>query len=31
MIKAIKVRLYPTKKQEELMFKSAGISRFSLL
>ncbi|MBN3371783.1 transposase [Clostridium botulinum] len=29
MIKAIKVRLYPTKKQEELMFKSAGIARFS--
>lgn len=29
MIKAIKVRLYPTKKQEVLMFKSAGISRFS--
>lgn len=29
MIKAIKVRLYPTKVQEELMFKSAGIARFS--
>lgn len=29
MIKAIKVRLYPTKKQEELMFKSAGVARFS--
>lgn len=29
MIKAIKVRLYPTKYQEELMFKSAGIARFS--
>lgn len=29
MIKAIKVRLYPTKTQEELMFKSAGIARFS--
>ena len=29
MIKAIKVRLYPTKIQEELMFKSAGIARFS--
>ncbi|CCL67204.1 TPA: transposase [Clostridioides difficile] len=29
MIKAIKVRLYPTKRQEELMFKSAGIARFS--
>ncbi|MGO1044935.1 helix-turn-helix domain-containing protein, partial [Clostridioides difficile] len=29
MIKAIKVRLYPTKRQEELMFKSAGTSRFS--
>lgn len=29
MIKAIKVRLYPTKHQEELMFKSAGIARFS--
>lgn len=29
MIKAIKVRLYPTKIQKELMFKSAGIARFS--
>lgn len=29
MIKAIKVRLYPTKKQEELMWKSAGVARFS--
>lgn len=29
MIKAIKVRLYPTKYQEELMFKSAGVARFS--
>lgn len=29
MIKTIKVRLYPTKIQEELMFKSAGIARFS--
>ena len=29
MIKAIKVRLYPNKYQEELMFKSAGIARFS--
>ncbi|MCC0650672.1 transposase [Clostridioides sp. ZZV15-6598] len=29
MIKAIKVRLYPTKRQEELMFKSAGTSRFA--
>ncbi len=29
MIKAIKVRLYPTRYQEELMFKSAGIARFS--
>lgn len=29
MIKAIKVRLYPTKIQEELMFKSASIARFS--
>ena len=29
MIKAIKVRLYPTKKQEELMYKSAGVARFS--
>ena len=28
MIKAIKVRLYPTKEQEILMFKSAGVSRF---
>ena len=29
MIKSIKVRLYPTKEQEELMFKSAGVARFS--
>lgn len=29
MVKAIKVRLYPTRHQEELMFKSAGVSRFS--
>lgn len=29
MIKALKVRLYPTKRQEELMFKSAGVARFS--
>lgn len=29
MIKAIKVRLYPTRHQEELMFKSAGVARFS--
>ena len=29
MIKAIKVRLYPTRYQEELMFKSANVSRFS--
>ncbi len=29
MIKAIKVRLYPTRYQEELMFKSAGVARFS--
>lgn len=29
MIKAIKVKLYPTKKQEELMWKSANIARFS--
>ena len=29
MIKVIKVRLYPTRYQEELMFKSAGIARFS--
>lgn len=29
MIKAIKVRLYPTKIQEDLMFKSADIARFS--
>ena len=28
MIKAIKVRLYPTKDQEILMFKSAGVARF---
>ena len=29
IIKAIKVRLYPTRYQEELMFKSAGVARFS--
>lgn len=29
MIKAIKVKLYPTKEQEELMFKSAGTARFT--
>lgn len=29
MIKAIKVRLYPTRYQQELMFKSAGVARFS--
>lgn len=29
MIRAIKVRLYPTKNQEELMWKSAGVSRFA--
>ena len=29
MIKAVKIRLYPTKKQEVLMFKSIGCSRFA--
>lgn len=29
MIKSVKIRLKPTKKQEELMFKSVGISRFT--
>ncbi|KMT22906.1 RNA-guided endonuclease InsQ/TnpB family protein [Clostridium cylindrosporum] len=29
MIKSIKVRLLPTKEQEELMFKSVGIARFT--
>ena len=29
MIKAIKVKLYPTRQQEELMFKSADVARFS--
>ena len=29
MIKALKVKLYPTKKQEELMWKSASVARFS--
>lgn len=29
MIKGVKVRLYPTRYQEELMFKSAGVARFS--
>lgn len=29
MIRAIKVRLYPTKEQEILMWKSAGVARFA--
>lgn len=29
MIKSIKIRLIPTKEQEELMFKSTGIARFT--
>lgn len=29
MIKAIKIRLFPTKEQEILMFKSVGIARFT--
>lgn len=29
MVKAIKVKLYPTRYQEELMFKSAGVARLS--
>ena len=29
MIKSFKVRLLPTKEQEELMFKSIGYSRFA--
>ena len=29
MIKAIKIRLFPTKEQEILMFKSCGCSRFA--
>ena len=29
MILSIKVKLYPTKEQEELMWKSAGVSRFA--
>ena len=29
MIRAIKVRLYPTKNQEELMWKSVGLARFA--
>ena len=29
MIKAIKIKLYPTRHQEELMFKSASVARFS--
>lgn len=29
MIKSIKIRLIPTKKQEELMFKSIGVARFT--
>lgn len=29
MIKAVKIRLLPTKKQEELMFKSVGVARFT--
>ena len=28
MMKSIKVRLYPTKKQEELMFESCGVMRY---
>lgn len=29
MYKGIKVKLYPTKEQEKMMWKSAGIARFS--
>ena len=29
MILSIKVKLYPTKEQEDLMWKSAGVARFS--
>ena len=29
MIKSIKIRLLPTKEQEELMFKSVGVARFT--
>ncbi len=29
MIKAVKIRLLPTKEQEELMFKSVGVARFT--
>lgn len=29
MIKAVKVKLYPTKQQEILMFKSCGAARFA--
>lgn len=29
MIKAIKIRLKPTRDQEELMFKSTGVARFT--
>ena len=29
MIKSVKIRLIPTKEQEELMFKSTGIARFT--
>ena len=29
MIKSVKIRLSPTKEQEELMFQSVGIARFA--
>jgi len=29
VIKSIKIRLSPTKEQEELMFQSVGIARFA--
>ena len=29
MIKAVKIRLLPTKEQELLMFKSTGVARFA--
>lgn len=28
MIKSVKIRLFPTKEQEDLMFKTIGCSRF---
>ena len=29
MIKSVKIRLFPTKEQEILMYKSCGVARFT--